>query len=418
MLPHVARKGELAGDPTPPVPASGPNELNVALYPYVPSPQAFVAQTQLVWSQVQPSVTLNFVEYKPYEWPPDPNLDVFAFDCIFADDLVKCGFVDRIGWSEIADPSDLLPFASQCAGIDSSSAAGIPYLGCTNVLYYRAGDRALDKGRPLGVGDLARILGPATSPGPAPRDDTGLIMDLGGKTTNACVYAGIWRQESQKWWPHPVPMQDLPSLDARAMRLLAAYARIVGRDGGQYEDSGHDRTGWFQDGRGRALVGLTETMSGWPAAFRETIGFRPLPIAATGNAARIPCYADAVGIRPGLGHKRAWAVQLANVVASAPVSLGALYPSGSAQYLMPARKSVLTRLGRMLPEYAAIEAMLAALPPTPVRLGLGAQAWARPAGAEIIKRLFTGRAEELAAPPRRRHPAYNTTPAGMWRRGE
>ena len=36
---------------------------------------------------------------------------------------------------------------------------------------------------------------------------------------------------------------------------------------------------------------------------------------------------------------------------------------------MPARKSVLTQLGQMLPKYAAIKAMLASLPLTPFRLG-------------------------------------------------
>jgi thiamine pyridinylase len=166
------------------------------------------------------------------------------------------------------------------------------------------------------------------------------------------------------------------------------------------------------------MVGLTETMSGWPPAFLETIKLRPMPIAATGNATKIPCYADALGIRQGLGAKRAWAVQLANVAASASVVFAALSPSPTTQYLMPARQSVLTQLSQVLPKYAAIEAMLSSLALEPFRLGPGVRAWARPAGAAIIAQLFPSATEEDVAPRRRRHHLHHTTPAGMWRRGE
>jgi thiamine pyridinylase len=421
---YGATKGELYGEPNPPVPPSGQNELNIALYKYVPSPQAFIAQTQRAWSKVQPQVKLNFVPYDTYEEPLSPYLDVFAFDCIFADDLVRGGLVDPILVSDIQDPRDLSEFAGDCVFIDGRYVAGIPYLGCTSVLFYRVGDPALAKQRPLGVDDLAEILGPAKEDaGPAPPYGSGLIMDFRGSTTNACIYANMWRQHHDVWWPQASPTEVPVKLDADAMKPMRAYAKMTGRAGALAPDDGHDRTSWFEAGRGRAFVGLTETMSGWSADFLDTITFRPLPIAARGNATHIPCYADAIGIRPGLGAKRAWAVQLANIVASAPVVLAALSPSPTKQYVIPARRSVLTQLAQMVPKYAEIEAMLRSLEQTPVRPYPPSdkptvRAWARPAGRKIREELFSGATEELLAQPRRRPPGYESTPAGMWRRGE
>jgi thiamine pyridinylase len=416
--PHTARKGELFRGPSPAVPPSPPNELNVALYPYVPSPQAFVAAIQQAWSQLQPQVTLNFVPYDPYSGPPDPNLDVFAFDCIFADDLFAANQIEWIGFSEFDDPEDLLGFAFDAVQLDSNNAAGIPYLGCTNVLYYRAGDPDLDNDNPLGISDLMKILGQASYPGPAPPENSGLIIDMGGKTTDACIYASLWRQQFQTWWPKPFPTGLPPDLDPSLMDMLRAYALMAGQAGALYPDeSGHDRTGWFANGLGRAFVGLTETMSGWTPDFLSTIGFRPFPTAAEGDAANILCYADAVGIRPGLADKRDLAVQLANVVASAGVIIAALYPSSSPQYLMPARQSVLSQLAAKLPEYAAISEMLSSRSLSPFRLGPGVSDWTHPAGAAIIAELFPGAEEQIAAAQAPRHPHHHTTPAGMWRRG-
>lgn len=377
---------------------------------------------QLAWNQIQPQVSLNFVYYDCYKAAPDPNIDVFAFDCIFADDFAEQGVVDPIDWSAVFDPGDLFPFAVQCADLDSKLAVGIPYLGCTNVLFYRAGDPGLDNTNPLGVDDLAQILGPATYPGPAPPPKTGLIMDLGGKTTDACIYANLVRQEQQSWWPTPFPTTLPPNLDPEAMSLMRAYATMVGRAGATWkDDSGHDRTNWFQTGLGRASVGLTETMSAWPPGFLDLIKFRPMPTAAKGNATKLLCFADALGIRKNLGDKRDLAIQLANTVASVPVLLAALNPSPTPQYLIPARQSVMSQLLRTLPKYQAISDLLASWPLSPFRLGPGVMPWTQPAGLAIIAQLFPGleegeqRAEEEEPV---RHHLHHTTPAGIWRRGE
>jgi thiamine pyridinylase len=420
------RKGALgAAYQPPPPPPSAEAVLNVGLYPYVPSPPAFASAVEAVWLQLRPDVALEFVFYDPYTGPPPPTLDVFAFDCIYVDDLIAAGQVDPLAAQEIDALEDVMPFAQQNALVnpDAGTFAGIPYLGCTSVLFYRRGDPALDNDKPLGVADLHAILGDASYPGPLPPLGAGLLMDLGGKTTDACIYAALWRALHDCWWPAPLPTNQ--PLDADVLAELRAYATMAGRAQALFDDVGHERTEWFAEGHGRALVGLTETMSAWAPDTLAQLAFRPLPIAPSGAAPDTPLYADAVGIRPGLGDERATAVQLANVIASATVGLAAMTPTGlGAQYLIPARQSVLDALATQLPQYTAIAAMLADCAPAPFRLGPGVRDWARPTGLAIMTDLFPVAAPEeaiaTAAPvsfqPRRRHHAYHRTPAGLWRR--
>jgi thiamine pyridinylase len=416
--PVRTRKGE--GPQAEPPPASDGATLNVALYKYVPSLPAWTSAVSIVWQQFGTGIGLNFVDYDPYSGPPPPTLDVFAFDCIFTDDLLAGGYVDPIAADEVDDAGDLFPFAVQASSAGESSFAGIPYLGCTNVLFYRASDPIL--GRPgLGIADLLGVLGEAQYPGPVPPQNQGLMIDLGGKTTDACLYSILWREARQAFWPQPFPTGLPPQFDNDVFAGLRSYAAMAGRAQALYDDPGHDRVNWFASGYGRALVGLTETMSGWSSSALGQIALRPLPTVRTGDAPRILCYADAIGIRPGLGGRRAAAVLLANVIASQTVALAAMAPVGdSAQYLMPARQSVLAQLASQLPKYQAIQQMLASAPLSPVRMASPAtRAWLRPAGQEIMVALFPVTAEALPepVPPAPQRPAsYHSTPAGLWRR--
>ena len=405
----------------PPPPPSDQTSLNVALYPYVPSLNSFTSAVQTVWARVRPDISLNFVFYDPYTGPPPDTVDVFAFDCIYVDDFNTGGVVDPIAAAEINALADVMPFARVNAALDANqtSFAGIPYLGCASVLYFRRGDPQLDNQNPLGIQDLYEILGDARYPGPVPPPGVGLLMDLGGKTTDACLYAALWRTLYSTWWPQPLPMGN--QLDAGVLEELRAYATMAGRAQALFEDPGYDRTEWFASGDGRALVGLTETMAAWSPAMLANVGFRPLPSAPSGNAANVLFYADAVGIRPNLGPQRSTALQLANVIASQQVVQAALAPTGiSAQYLIPARQSVLSALAGQLPQYVAIAKMIAACSPVSYRLGPGVSQWTAPTGLSIIIALFPVSAEAPAVPEKaaerpRRH-GFEQTPAGLWRR--
>lgn len=157
------------------------------------------------------------------------------------------------------------------------------------------------------------------------------MIDMGGKTTDACIYAAIWRQ-AYGLWPSPFPMPLPPQLNPSVLGGMGCLATAAGRAQALYEDaSGHDRTTWFADGLGRGLVGLTETMNGWTPGELAKLRFVPLPtaVSATSGPPTMSCFADAVGIRPGLGANRAVAVSLCNLIASTNVLVAAMYPTAT-----------------------------------------------------------------------------------------
>ncbi|HEV2856929.1 MAG TPA: thiamine pyridinylase [Solirubrobacterales bacterium] len=421
-----ARKGALgeAYQPPPPEP-SGEKTLNVALYPYVPSPLSFVVAIELLWKNLRPDYQLNWYFYDCYHEEPPPTIDVFAFDCIYVDDLVAAAKVDPIAQAEIVDFADIMPFAVSAAAIagQGGSFAGIPYLGCMSVLYHRAADKAFES-PPLSIEALLKILGNAKYEGPEPGSNEGLLVDLGGKTTDACLYASCWRSETNSWWPTSMPMPIPPRLEPEPMGALRALRNMGGTKQAQFHDSGYARTNWFESGLGRALVGLTETMSGWSPETIDELRLCPLPISLGSDARKVPCYADAVGIRPGLGEEREAALQLANVISSVEVArLTTMSDGAHAQYLTPSRRSTLEELSEapyVAARYKEIRQVLVGgeYEPVPFRLGKGVRAWAKPAGEAIIAELFPKAKDEpeafFARPPR--HHGYGRTPAGLWRR--
>jgi thiamine pyridinylase len=73
--------------------------LNVALYPYVPRPWQFECAVSAAWSNQYPNVELNFVDYDCYANDPGPNLDVFAFDCIYTSYFLSQNFLMKLSFA-------------------------------------------------------------------------------------------------------------------------------------------------------------------------------------------------------------------------------------------------------------------------------------------------------------------------------
>lgn len=396
-----------------PAVASGDDQLSVALYDGIPVPEAFHLAVSNAWSSLGTGIELQWSTYNPYAGPPPPTLDVFAFDCIYVDDLVTEAAIDPIFPPEIQDGSDLMDFAVQATLLpDGQAYAGIPYLGCTNVLFSR---RQAPVAGP-GFEQAVETLGVATWTTAQPPPASGLLVDLSGRTTDSCLYVQMAREHEQSFWPTPFPTVVGPLSDD-GMTGLQTLAKCTSPAQALYQDSGYERTGWFINGFGQALVGLTETMSSFSPAVIEELVMIPLPVAPASAPTRLEVYADAVGIRPGLGAKRAAAVMLANVVASTAVGVAAIDPPASApQYLTPARTSVLAALRERLPVgYGLIASVLDGEPRTPFRIGPGVRTWTGPTGTAIKEELFP---TPLRSATEAVHPRWHTTPAGMWRRGD
>ncbi|WOI59323.1 type 2 periplasmic-binding domain-containing protein [Streptomyces fradiae] len=377
-------KGELAVRTAAPR-ESGPGELTVALYPYVPNPQLFQDKVSQAWAALGTGYALSFQTYDPYSGPPAPTIDVFAFDCSFSGSLVGEYAVSPLRPDEVDSPEDLYPFARDAATDADGHFVGIPYLGCCSTLYYRDGDQPLGKPE-LSLDALFAVLGAAPDPTkeiPAPGQ--GLIV--------------------------PLPAAD--RLDPRALDALRKLVKMAGVAQAAFRDPGSQRVKWFEAGLGRAMVGFTEWLPSMSPGLRKTVQLRALPL---GPGRPTPCYADAIGIRRGLeGEDRAAAVRLANLVASSDLLQSAV----SSQYLVPARVSALRNLAQRDPVYARIQRMLDAADPCGFRLGPGGRLWIKEVGPKIVSGLL---GISMVTPPvsalsAEAPDAFESTPAGIWRRG-
>ena len=421
----IPRKGEPIWpyQPPPPEPADE-NTINLALFPYVPNPKAFEAVVQALWNETKSPIKLQWANYNCYREEPPDTLDVYAFDCAYADDLMANGKLDPIAAAEIAGLDDLMPFARANAAIDEHEQrfAGIPYLGCTSVIFYRKGDAALENLNPVTVAQLLAVMGKADYSTAKPPANKGLMIDLSSKTVDALDYAAAFRYCRNQWWPTPMPMPLPPQIEAEALQGLVGYREMAGVAQATYKDPGTDRVRWLEEGCGRALNGYPEAMGSMRPDALPGLRLRPMPVSPAQQRDELVCYADAVGLRPGMSEqKKAAALELANLIASAKVFVSSVV-GATCQYLTPTRASVLQALAKdpaVGPKYTEIASMLqgGSYKPVPFRLGNGVRPWAPAMGEAIISKLFPGIEEEVMERPSVAF-GYETTPAGIRRKGD
>lgn len=406
--------GKDRGLPTAAPPPSGPNSLNVALYPWVPEPSWYTNAVQTAWASLRPDVTINWVDYDCYHDDPPATLDVFAFDAILASYFVAKGYLQAF---PVMDLEDFFRWALQGLTVNSEWLWAVPYLGCMNILIYRAGDPQL-AAPDLTVETLESILGdsPDTSPFPAPGQ--GLLVDLTGGTTDACLYLQTVMENSHNYPLDPSLPPCPAGLDTTAIADLRTVVRIAGYLQASYVDSsGFDRLKAFLSGRGRAFVGLTENLHFFPPQEPTGYAFRPLPVASQPVSA-IPLFVDAVGVNRQVDpDKMGIAIELATLIARADVATAAAVgpsPTTSPQYLTPVRVSVLSKLAQSWPIYEAIQSTLGCYQTTAFRIGDQSRAWLTANKACLVSQILGQPLEvdeSVFATP-----GYRSTPGGLWRK--
>jgi len=404
-------KGTLVLGQTPCPPPSGPNQLNVALYPYVPRPQWFKDAIELEWYSGHPETVINWCDYDCYAKDPDPTLDIFAFDTIFAAYFAKQGYLAPIEPTE----TDFLPWATP--GLtQGDQLLGVPYLGCMNILMYRDGDDCLSAPN-LTVKELNACIGDSQSKVPQPPPGQGLLADLMGGTTDACYFLQTAMENAGQFPLYP-PLPDPNHLAGQTLADLVLVGQTAGQPQASYCDCKDDRLSWFLAGSGRAMVGLTETFADVPPAAAADLRFRPLPIADE-PINTISLFADALGVKAGLSQpKGQLAAEFVNVATSGLTlfkSIVAPTQDQAPQYLIPARASSLAKLASIYPTiYGQIQQLVTPQATTAAfRVSDQARNWLPAAGA-AVRQATTGM---LKACPTCPDPAFANTPAGIIRRG-
>jgi thiamine pyridinylase len=367
---------------------SGVRAINIALYPYVPRLDQFKQVISAAWAQQSPSVPLNYVDWDCYSQDPPNDLEVFVFDGIFLDYFVAAGFLSALQPGEIDNPADFLPYALNDSKINNVNYA-IPQIGCGNILFYRQGDTALAQANTLT--QINQALGQCWNDSIPPPQNSNLLVDLSGSTTNACLYLETF-QDLNGYTPAPFLPQP-NSLDPTSITNLHSLLNTgcvlpsVTSSNVPYQQAV-----WFGQGKGRATIGFTESLSAMGDG-RQNVAFKLMPYADTNNVNLF--YVDLAGINSSVTDpaRRAIALKLANLIASTNVLVSSFGPTQGAnypQYLMPVRKSVFEGLQTGDSLYQQMYSLVQASNPRMFRIGSASRAWLKTVKSPIRQQILSG----------------------------
>ena len=327
--------------------------LKVGLFPWVPNRDKMEAVVASHWEKLHPNVALEFVEWDCYSADPPGNLDVFETDAIFLDHIVAGNYATALDLTDIEDLDDVMPFAVKGSMVNGQ-LYGIPRIACTPVLFYRKGDVAIRDAASLD--EIFSAIGYSNNTKPEPPVNAGLLVSLDGGTTDACLFLDAIADISNEYSTRPT-LPGADDLDEDALATVRMLAYMAGRHQALYEDWTGARARWFADGKGQALIGWTERLAHMPLAAHSEVEVRELPLeshlmqgntdARTGEAARVNLFfVDTICVNSLLtGRKRELAIEFAQLASSPTVVKESFLvkndKTGSPQYLLPVRKSVI-----------------------------------------------------------------------------
>lgn len=354
-------------------------EITVGLFPWVPRMDQFENAIKTAWKQAGYQETLKFVGQDKwdggYDMDPPADVDVFVFDAIFLSDFQKAGYLALLEENEVDNLSDLLKYAAEGSKIDGK-LYGIPQLGCASILFYRQGDEPLETASSLV--ELADILGQCQYTGEKPPKGEGLMIDVSGGTTAACLYIDTVEDIYGQYTINPPLPLEANRINNWAISNLRNVIAMASTENAQYynDEEAYIRAKWFAEGYGRATIGYTEALSAMGNA-RDKVAFKLMPFSSRPGGGVSLFYADIIGINSKTKHK-ALALKLANLMASKEVmikSIGSNKDYDYPQYLMPVRHSVFKTLSENFPLYEKMYQLVTQTNPKLFRLGNHAKEW-------------------------------------------
>lgn len=371
-----------------------PSSINVAIYPYIPRYQQFVDMLTQAWNQLGTGVQLNFVNYDCYSSDPPPNLDVFVFDGIYYKYFMSRHYLKQLSTSNITDWMGFMNYAWNAVWVSPNTVFAIPYLGCSNVYFYRKSDPGLDTLRQNGLDAFYSIIGNSPSPqNPQPPQRQGLLMDLSGSTTDATLYLMAQMNLANNYSANPY-LPPASQLDPNAINHLHQYTNMTGLAQGTYIDTTNQRIAWFSHGFGRSLVGITENLCSFPQSYLDSVSFRILPTADTYLPITEEFFVDMAAINSQVSSdKLFYAIQLLNLMTSQQVMYNSMIPQANnqnPQFLIPVRGKVLADLMNVHPLYIKMAGMIFNYYIQPLVIGSASRYWLTNTKSAIRAAILSG----------------------------
>ena len=335
--------------------------LRVSLFKWVPNQKAMEEVIQKRWQKLHPAKPLEWVKWDCYDGNPPSNIEVFETDAIFLDHMVANNCASPISLEDVVGLDDYMEFAIRGSMVDGV-LYGVPRIACTPVLFYRTGDKEIEQAESLD--DLFAAIGYSDGKSEVLPKNEGLLVSLEGGTTDACLFLDAIADLSNKYSTVPT-LPGVDELDEDALASVRMLAFMAGRkqalfenwdddDGNGIPDGVGQRSRWFAEGRGRALIGWTERLAHMPVEYHKNVSVRTLPLeshALSTDKTKTPTqvnlfFVDTLCINPMLrGERRKLAMEFVTLATSPEVVaesfLVKVDRSKSPQYLLPVRKSVI-----------------------------------------------------------------------------
>lgn len=115
--------------------------LTVGLFRYVPDIKAFETALTAQWKNIEPDVTLRFVDWDCYF--EEPKSDVFVFDGLYAPQYIEKGLLYPLG--ETIPARSAYPDWTLEQGYSQGTYYGIPQMVCMDTLFYHKEDHAVSR---------------------------------------------------------------------------------------------------------------------------------------------------------------------------------------------------------------------------------------------------------------------------------
>lgn len=384
-----------------------PDRINVAIYPYLPRPQQFKNVLSRAWDNLGTGVPINYIDWDCYETDPPNSLDIFVFDGMYYKYFLAKNYLKQIPISSVNDWMGFMNYAWDAVRTSSTTVSAIPYLGCSNVYFYRKSDNVLAGLRGNGLDSFYSVIGNSPSPGnPQPPLRQGLLMDLSGSTTDAALYLMTQMNLYNNYSQNPF-LPSLNQLDNNVLNHLRLYTRMAGPAQATFNDTTDQRIAWFTQGYGRSLVGITENLCSFPSTYLDSVGFKLLPTADSWLPITEEFFVDMAAVNSNISiDKYPYALQLINLMTSRNIMYASMVPQiqgQNPQFLIPVRGRVLADLMGIHPLYINMASMLLNYYSQPFIIGPQSRTWLAMTKTGIKQAILNmtdqGNKKVLKAPP-------------------
>jgi thiamine pyridinylase len=367
-------------------------KLTVAIYPYLPRSDQFISVLSESWKRLNTGIDLQFADYNCYESDPPDSLDVFVFDGVYYSYFISEKFLQPLSIDDVQNWDGFMDYAKDAVKLDDN-IYGLPYLGCSDVYFYRKSDIELNSLPRDGIDAFYSVIGDCSNPSssqPPPRK--GLLIDLSSGTTDACYYIKGEMNLDKRYSKNPI-LPSVNEINPQVVHYLNLFTRMAGNAQATYEDPGTQRIEWFTQGYGRALVGITENLCSFPRGYLDSVAFRLLPTVNSNLPATQEFYVDIASISSKVSkEKYPYAIKLLNLMCSSTVMYNSMIPTKpnqNPQFLMPARGDVLADLMDIHPLYINMAALLLRYNPEPLLFGEKSKEWLKGSKGDIKKEILS-----------------------------